>query len=176
MFWLPYLVRTLLHVFLNSLIKYSVIGATIAQILYIRKSYRIDDLAFNLWPSAICAQLVQCLSIITACVPCLAPFLDSFESGIFRSDDLRRRGLTGSYSIKGRKTVLKSRPKLSSNDNDADIATMTDLSSIPLHPIRDIINTTNVRADPLQWDCESDHSRHQINCSTTWSIGVAPRA
>jgi hypothetical protein len=36
--------------------------------------------------------LVENLSIATACVPYLKPFLESLESGMIRSDDLRRRG------------------------------------------------------------------------------------
>lgn len=48
-----------------------------------------------MWQAVVAAQVVQCLSIVTACVPYLKPFLDSLESGQMRADDLRRRGKTG---------------------------------------------------------------------------------
>ena len=44
-----------------------------------------------------CNQLVQNLGIITACVPYIKPFLESLESGMIRTDDLRRRGVTAAY-------------------------------------------------------------------------------
>lgn len=48
-----------------------------------------------MWQAVVATQVVQCLSIVTACVPYLKPFLDSLESGQMRADDLRRRGKTG---------------------------------------------------------------------------------
>ena len=50
------------------------------------------DATTNDWPVAICAQIVQCLSLSCACCLYLKPFLDSVESGLIRSDDIRRRG------------------------------------------------------------------------------------
>ncbi|KAF7954416.1 hypothetical protein EAE96_005538 [Botrytis aclada] len=67
-----------------------VIAAVCCQLFYSNK--RIDDPTFDPWRTTICNQIVQCLSIITACVPYLKLFLDSLESGLLRSDDLRRRG------------------------------------------------------------------------------------
>jgi len=52
------------------------------------------DPAFDQWGASISTQVVQCLSIVTACFPYLKPFLLSLESGLMRADDLRRRGQT----------------------------------------------------------------------------------
>ena len=50
------------------------------------------DPTLDTWPATICTQIIQCLSILSACVLYLKPLLDSVESGFIRSDDMRRRG------------------------------------------------------------------------------------
>lgn len=37
-------------------------------------------------------SVTQSLSNVTACIPHLKPFYESLESGMIRSDDMRRRG------------------------------------------------------------------------------------
>lgn len=61
------------------------------------------DFSFSTWQAAISIQLVQCLAIVTVCIPNLKPFLDSLESGQIRVDDLRRQGKssTGYPTTKG---------------------------------------------------------------------------
>ncbi|KAF7920718.1 hypothetical protein EAE99_008012 [Botrytis elliptica] len=67
-----------------------VIAAVSCQLFFLNQ--RIKDPTFDPWRTTICNQIVQCLSIITACVPYLKIFLNSLESGLLRLDDLRRRG------------------------------------------------------------------------------------
>ena len=79
-----------------------VIAAAIAQIAYLNRSSTALDPTFESWPAVLCAQIVQNLGIITACIPYLKPFLESLESGLIRSDDLRQRteGSHGEHSAK----------------------------------------------------------------------------
>ncbi|KAF1946276.1 hypothetical protein EJ02DRAFT_394467 [Clathrospora elynae] len=51
-----------------------------------------DDLTLGYWRSSVCNQIVQCLAILTTCLPYTNLFLEGFESGLMRLDDLRRRG------------------------------------------------------------------------------------
>lgn len=51
-----------------------------------------DDLTLGYWRSLICNQTVQCLAIFTTCLPYTKIFMEGFESGLMRLDDLRRRG------------------------------------------------------------------------------------
>ena len=74
----------------------SVAGACIAQLRYINLVREKDDLSFDLWPAVICAQVVQCVSLTTACIPYLQPFLMSLESGFLRGDDFRRESTKSS--------------------------------------------------------------------------------
>ncbi|KAL8685423.1 MAG: hypothetical protein Q9218_007773 [Villophora microphyllina] len=71
------------------------VAAVGAQLAYFNSATRLHE--FDLWSSVVCVQFVQSLSIITACVPYLKPFFDSLESGMIRSDDVRRRGLGPEY-------------------------------------------------------------------------------
>lgn len=66
----------------------------------------MEDPAFDPWRTTISNQLVQCLSIATACIPYLKPFLDSLESGLLRVDDMRRRGGIIADSYRGSNLVL----------------------------------------------------------------------
>ena len=50
-------------------------------------------MTFDLWPVLICTQIVQCLSLTTACIPYLQPFLLSLESGFLRGDEFRRQSI-----------------------------------------------------------------------------------
>ncbi|KAA8616874.1 hypothetical protein A1F94_007522 [Pyrenophora tritici-repentis] len=51
-----------------------------------------EDLTLGYWRSSICNQIVQCLAIVTTCLPYTKLFMEGFESGLMRLDDLRRRG------------------------------------------------------------------------------------
>lgn len=51
-----------------------------------------NDLTLGYWRSTICNQVVQCLAIVTTCLPYTKLFMEGFESGLLRLDDLRRRG------------------------------------------------------------------------------------
>ena len=74
-----------------------VLGVIVVQLVYQNRADGTNDRTFKMWPVVILAQTVQSLSIITACIPCLKPFLESLESGMLRIDDLRRRGANGAY-------------------------------------------------------------------------------
>lgn len=55
-----------------------------------------SDLTFSLWPPTICTEIVQCVSLTTACIPYLQPFLLSLESGFLWGDDYRRQSIKDS--------------------------------------------------------------------------------
>ncbi|KAL8935476.1 MAG: hypothetical protein Q9216_005404 [Gyalolechia sp. 2 TL-2023] len=71
----------------------TVVVGVVTQLVYFNNATRSDDIPLNLWSEIICCQVVESLSIITACMPYLKPFFDSLETGMIRNDDLRRRGL-----------------------------------------------------------------------------------
>ena len=72
---------------------YSVTPGVITQLIYLNRTSGVSDATYMLWRVVICDVVVQNMSIITACIPYLKPFIQSLESGMIRTDDLRRRGL-----------------------------------------------------------------------------------
>ncbi|KAL8898487.1 MAG: hypothetical protein Q9207_006670 [Kuettlingeria erythrocarpa] len=51
-----------------------------------------SDFSLRMWPWVLISQIVLCLSIVTSCVPYLRPLMESLPSGMFMSDEIRRRG------------------------------------------------------------------------------------
>ena len=132
----------------------------------------MSDPSFDLWPFILCTQAVQAASLTAACIPHLRPFLESLESGMIRSDDLRRRGIDRSYgygdsSAKG-STVANNRSK----------GKATAVSSfVPLNSIHDSVNTATVRAEGPQWDdAQSTSSQTRIiKYTTTFAVATEAR-
>lgn len=87
------------------------------------------DPTLDTWPATICTQIIQCLSISCSCCLYLKPFLDSVESGLIRSDDMRRRG--SDYTPGGASTKMKplSKPCYAANIEGGPAGTRDDWES-----------------------------------------------
>ncbi|KAF2124995.1 hypothetical protein P153DRAFT_379080 [Dothidotthia symphoricarpi CBS 119687] len=46
----------------------------------------------HLWEWTLLTQVIECTTIITSCVPYLRPLLESLPSGLYGTDEIRRRG------------------------------------------------------------------------------------
>jgi hypothetical protein len=46
----------------------------------------------DLWKWTLITQIIECITILTSCVPYLRPLLEALPSGLYGSDELRRRG------------------------------------------------------------------------------------
>lgn len=46
----------------------------------------------DLWKWTLLTQIIACITILTSCVPYLRPLLESLPSGLYGTDELRRRG------------------------------------------------------------------------------------
>lgn len=67
------------------------IVATAVQMAYI-DGFTSENPTRDLWKWTLVAQVVQCITILTSCVPYLRPLLESIPSGLYGSDEIRRRG------------------------------------------------------------------------------------
>ena len=144
------------------------------------------DLTFDLWPPTICMEIVQCVSLTTACVPYLQPFLLSLESGILWGDDYRRQSTKDpSYT--------SSRPSKSASTSQQPLATEASRSqSVPTQPRHSLQGPENGQiyspsiamlpiatcGEPLRtllgttWDSRSGSSQFGL----TEIVGQAPAA
>ncbi len=66
--------------------------AAIATQLAYTSGFDTPNQTFDLWPWFLTGQVIQTLSVFTSCIPYLRPFLEALNSGMFMSDELRRRG------------------------------------------------------------------------------------
>ncbi|PYI05167.1 hypothetical protein BO78DRAFT_151864 [Aspergillus sclerotiicarbonarius CBS 121057] len=76
----------------------------VLELVYRERNKAAPDPMLAIWEAAVCAQLVQCLGIVVACVPHLKPFMDGLQSTGLRMyylpGETSRRGEYG-YSSKG---------------------------------------------------------------------------
>ena len=118
------------------------------------------------WTVKICTQVIQCLSIISACFLYLKPFLESVESGFIRSDDIRRRGTNEYYGhTTGGSSTTRSALSIRKRDRSGS-------QSIGLVGLPNPHHTTTITANnPPDLDTESLHSRsHIIKETRTFAV------
>ncbi|KAL8959111.1 MAG: hypothetical protein Q9193_003968 [Seirophora villosa] len=125
------------------------------------------DAAFDTWPVVLSAQVVQSLSIITACIPCLKPFLESLESGMMRVD-LRARS-NGHYGYGSHNlTNLSSK----SNGKKEKSALSSNLSHHKhFRHLPDVSTVISANHDERERDSDSQKSSARIiKYTRTWEV------
>lgn len=166
----------------------SVTPAIAVQIYYSNGAFASTDFTFSIWRAVITIELVQCLAIVTVCIPSLKPFLDGLESGQIRVDDLRRQGKSSSNgyptnrpgyagykSAKSSGLGSRSRPFESV---DGPATTDSQLSNV-----HEMVDFSKLRAqgaaktttgEGATWDGQSrtSHSSQTILIHQTWQVEV----
>ncbi|KAA6413953.1 MAG: hypothetical protein FRX48_02315 [Lasallia pustulata] len=158
-----------------------VIAATIGQIVCINQRAASEDQIFGLWQASISTQVVQCLAIVTSCIPYLKPFMKSLESGLMRADDLHRRDHTGAYSRDVNKNSNSSSGSRSAGLSNKSNAFREHQSSHELDTVLSghnsgISHTTLATAEgeAFEGDAHSDTSQSRIIRHTrTWTVDVS---
>ncbi|KAE8373573.1 hypothetical protein BDV26DRAFT_296803 [Aspergillus bertholletiae] len=150
------------------LLRVAVIIMIICQLVYARQTSESPDLTHETWPVAISTQLVQSLSIVTACAPQFKPFLDNL-----RSTGMRLGGMTSyghSQKEYGSYSVTRGRSRRVTVPSDTH-------ELVPL-PEQDAHQTTVTASRPsLGWDAESQSSQtHIIHETRTWAVTEVRRA
>ncbi|KAL8900183.1 MAG: hypothetical protein Q9207_005819 [Kuettlingeria erythrocarpa] len=128
-----------------------------------------SDTTFETWPVVLSAEVVQSLSIITACVPCLKPFLDSLESGMIRVDDLRRRGMGGVYGSGSHK--LNNLPLKPSGKKEESQPSSNPSNSKHFQHLPDVSTVVSANNEDQARDSDSQKSSARfIKYTRTWSV------
>ena len=135
----------------------------------------LKDPSFDAWPVAICNQIAQCLSILTACTFYLKPFIDSLESGFIRAGDLRRQhvagfgyspenAISGSDSNKSPFSSSSRKTKQSKQHQSGEV----ELRGIRNHHTDGLGHSTLIHSETPDWDA---NSQSHILRTTTLIIG-----
>ncbi|KAE8163871.1 hypothetical protein BDV40DRAFT_287404 [Aspergillus tamarii] len=150
------------------LLRVAVIIMIVCQLVYATKTADSPDPSHETWPVAISTQLVQSLSIVTACSPQFKPFLDSL-----RSTGMRLGGMTSyGHSQKGYGSYSASRARSRRGTDRSDAHEL-----VPL-PMQDTHQATVTTSTPsLGWDGESQSSQtHIIHEIRTWTVTEVRRS
>lgn len=160
--------------------------------VYTKREYDTTDPTFNTWPVVLCAEIVQCSSTVTACIPYLKPFLESLQSGMIRSDDLKRRGMDGSYGNSSQGGLTWKRSKSSQNAPKSPSPIRSTPSPSGQHELMSItpgngaltgkspngysVTATGGHGVGSEWDTESQSSVSQmIKQPRTWAVDAGER-
>lgn len=76
---------------MQGLTRCSDIVATAVQFAYL-DGFTSENPTRDLWKWTLITQVVECTTILTSCVPYLRPVFESLPSGLYGSDEMRRRG------------------------------------------------------------------------------------
>jgi len=88
---------------------------------------------FLLWSFVITAEVILNLEIFSACVPYLKPFLQNINSGMIRSDDIRRRGTNTTVRKKASKAKSNHSKKISSHVSSKKMPSHTSSKKMSSH-------------------------------------------
>lgn len=160
-----------------------VIIATGLQLGFSGRAHGSTDITLDLWLPALCTQFVQNLSIVTACVPYLKPFYLGLESGMIRTDDLRRHGLIGTYGYghdnsanfsgkRGPQNAVDSAKSTNSHElRGLDVQTSAGNTQPNLNNLAFFESSRGVHH--ADWDQESQTSHSRIIKQTkTWGVDI----
>ncbi|KAL8832484.1 MAG: hypothetical protein Q9170_004855 [Blastenia crenularia] len=144
--------------------------AVIVKLVYLNRARHSLDTTFDTWPVVLNMEIVQNLSIITACVPCLKPFMESLESGMLRNDDLRRRGTGGGYGYGSHNLT-----DLSSKSSGKKEKSHFSSNSSALRQLKTLPNVSTVvsvnRNEDRERDGDSQKSSSRIiKYTRTWAV------
>ncbi|OAA54695.1 hypothetical protein ISF_08296 [Cordyceps fumosorosea ARSEF 2679] len=170
--------------------------AAICHIVYITraaKSFSSTGETFDFWPPVIIRQVVLCLSIATACVPYLKPFLDNLESGQMRAGDAllyiksgsgnsgnkssRRKTAANNSKAAGTTTAGPSASNTSGGDPGTRSRTgkQYELETIVKNPKGTKTTTTIIHDDGQpSWDGQSQSSQ-TVLVQQSWRVDVEAR-
>lgn len=155
----------------------SVVAAVIFQLIVTNGRLNSLDSTFDYWPIAVSMSISECLSIVTACIPYLKPFMDSLESGRIRGDNVHPRDTSsqaskyGVYRRSGPSSKNSKSPTKNSvqRDNQVELDFMAKAVVPTTTP-----SVTAARArESAECDAESHSSQTQIIKQVkTWGVSV----
>ncbi|GKZ22825.1 hypothetical protein AbraIFM66951_004949 [Aspergillus brasiliensis] len=94
-------------------IRIFVIISTIVRLIFMRHShpYPSTDMNDATFATIITTECVLCVSVMTACIPCLKPFLDAFDSGMLSVSLSKRIGGGSNSNLYGNTYALTTMTK-----------------------------------------------------------------
>lgn len=122
----------------------------------------------------VAVTIAQNLGIMVSCVPYLKPFLDSLESGLIRSDDIRRRAGATSKSTSGYAKTLEEAATTPSQPRP-DHTDWHELREVRPDGTAVVASITAGNKNTGDWETLSHSSQVKlIKQVKTWGVTTAP--
>ncbi|KAH7110960.1 hypothetical protein EDB81DRAFT_369402 [Dactylonectria macrodidyma] len=78
-----------------------IIPPAMCHMYYYKRAADSNNPMFSMWRSTVIIQVIQCMSVMTTCIPYLKPFMDSLDSGQMKASELPGIGGSNSRSRSG---------------------------------------------------------------------------
>ncbi|POR39145.1 Uncharacterized protein TPAR_00654 [Tolypocladium paradoxum] len=163
-----------------------IIPAVICHIYFFNRAVNSSDSAFdtfNMWQPTIIMQVIQCLNIVTTCIPYLKPFLDSLESGRMSTGDLLQTINANSGSSKSGPGSGQTSGNRGNSRDIAPAGAVTSAASHRQHKIYELVQIppklkgATATAVAMQdrhsasWDRQS-HTSQTVLVQQTWRVDI----
>ncbi|KID82414.1 choline transport protein [Metarhizium guizhouense ARSEF 977] len=139
------------------------------------------DATFNMFLPTILAQVVQCLSIVTACVPYLKPFLDSFQSGAMLAVDAssqntgaKSRSGSGKYAAAAAASAQNS-SKQGGRGGDIELASIPRAAQASKAATTATVTANQADVSAEGWDRRS-HTSQTVLVQQSWQVDIEAKS
>lgn len=158
------------------LLCYRIVPAIAAQLYFTIVRMKTNDFTFDYWELTLAIQIVQCLSILSICIPVLKPLMDNAESGLRLADSRRVGQFDSAYAERSgsgtrSRTYIKGGSRVDRSGRDvlnskkSDVFEMTTPKSKP--------GTSS--GHRKGWDNQS-HTSQTILIQQTWYVDVESKS
>lgn len=104
--------------FIHSLNFQKIVVATVVQLIKLRELLQSQDPIFDGWQYYLTTQLIQNLSVITACIPYVKNLFLAMKSGFFQTGDFHLRRATKNDDAQDPQQLNNERQTIESNTID----------------------------------------------------------
>ena len=139
--------------------------AIMCQLAFLNQKPPSRDTTFTTWKTVLSVTVVQNTSIVTACIPCLKPLLESLETGMMRSDDVGRRQGHHRYLYGGFNSHELSETSPKPGSRTISVSSKQHLDGLVTKTI-----ACAVKVPPRT---QQENSSQTIQTTRTWTVDVA---
>lgn len=145
---------------------HSDVAVAVVQIVY-APLLNLADPSLELWPWILILQVMQCTSIVTSCLPYLRQLVEIIPSGMYTSDEIRRRVATGSRAGRSHGKQSQWSALRSSKRSRAAVNRVIQLSNLSRINAEHVATVTSHLNQDME-DTGSYHSESRILKSMTF--------
>ncbi|KAH7124729.1 hypothetical protein EDB81DRAFT_664332 [Dactylonectria macrodidyma] len=169
-----------------------IIPPVICHMYYYKRATDSNNPMFSMWTPTVIIQVIQCLSVMTTCIPYLKPFMDSFDTGQMKASELPgTRGSNTRSRSGGHTTDQASRLRGNAAVGLSSVTTIATNAShrrqkyemIDMDKSKDWGNKKKITSPTTTTACEAgrswdgqSHTSQTVLVEQTWRVDVERKA